>query len=323
MIAIPFVAIDVLLVVLWTIAAALAIALIMDKLGGILSGVPWVGGKLSDAAKAMGQAITNACGHLMSGTESLVGGGLHWLARHFDTWFNQFVAHAVVIAHLAQVVGNEIYSVSGLRSLVHELTKRFHGIEAGVKSLVKEWHGIEARVKALERAIAKGIGHDLRIQVKALERDVAKIDNTVIPAIRSEVATAENNITALGEYIRSNFVSDTTDALTAAVAVGLAGLGLGGLRCSNFGRLLTKFGCGLGSLLNDLLGLAISALALEAVCDFLPLLEDAFGAIIGPMTHLLNEVPLGACEQMPESWATLNVAVGPTPPAQTLGAIPS
>jgi hypothetical protein len=319
MIALPFVGIDVLLIVLWTIAAALAIALIMDKLSAILAGVPWVGGKLSDAVKSMAQVITNACAKLMSGAESVVGGGLHWIARHIDTWLNQLVAQATVIAHLAELVGNEIYSVSGLRSLVHDLTRAWHGIEAGVRTLTKEFHGIEARVKALERSIAKGIGHDLRIEIRALRKEYKTLDRAVTQTIPRELAAAEGELTELQQWLGVK-VGTTYKAWSIALATTLLGaVGLGGLRCPSFGRLLNKWGCGLGQLLDDLLGLAIAGLALEAVCDFLPLMESAFGAIIGPMVHILNEVPLGSCETPPSGWAEFSVAPGPLPPSQSLG----
>lgn len=314
MIAIPFVAIDVLLVVLWTIAAALAIALIMDKLASILAGVPWVGGKLSDAVKSMAQAITGACGQLLSGTESVVGGGLHWLARHFETWLNQFVAHATVLARLAQIVGNAVYDVSGLRALVHGLTRLYHGIEHRVKALEREWHGIEHRVKVLEQDVAKGIGSDVLPRIKTLEREIGRVERQTIPAIRSDVATAENNITALGEYIRANFLSDTTDAITAAVAVGLAALGLGGLRCNSLLNSLRKRGCGLWSGLEDLFGLLIDGLIFLDLCHVIPTIEGLFADLEAPLVDLVSAAANAACAHPPSGWVELPAPTiyGPT-----------
>lgn len=256
MIALPFVGIDVLLIVLWTIAAALAIALIMNKLAAILNGVPWVGGKLSDAVKSMAQAITSACGQLMSGTESVVGGGLHWIARHIETWLNQFVAHATVIAHLAQIVGNEIYSVSGLRALVHNLTRAWHGIEHGIRTLTREYHGLEHDVRALERELAKGIGNDVLPRIRTLEKEVAHVKNVAIPDIRGIANTAETEVTDLEKWIAKNLPAIGTTAFVGAIAAALSSIGLGWLRCSSNPFNNNKNACGLWSILGRVLGLA-------------------------------------------------------------------
>lgn len=323
MIALPWVGVSVLLVVLWTIAAALAIALIMDKLSSILNGVPWIGGKLSDAVKSMSQAITNACGTLMAGAESLVGAGLHLIARYLDRWLSEFVAHAGVIAHLARIVGDAIYSVSGLRALVHGLERAFHGIEQGVRDLTREFHGIEAQVRKIERELAQGIGNDLRTRFDALYKEWESFKTGELRALEGDVAAIPGDIANAEDWVSKNFVTLSKAGLVAAVTAALGFMGLGGLSCNNFKNLLSKYACGLGSLLDGLLGLMIAGIALEAVCDFLPLIEEAFGAVVGPITHMLTEVPLGSCEQEPASWSQLHVAAGPLPPAQSLGSFPS
>lgn len=295
MIALPWVGIDILLVVLWTIAAALAIALIMDKLAAVLDGVPGIGGWLASHVRGMAQAITNGCGQLMHGIEGLVGSGLHLLARYFDTLFSQFVAHASVVAHLAQIVGNQIYSVSGLRSLVHGLTRSFHGIEHGIRTLVRAWHGIEHRVRRLEHELARGIGHDLRITVKALERELHTAETKTLPAIESDVRTVAGDVTALGEYVRANFLSSAKTAIAAAVAVGLAALGLGGLRCSTLTNSLANRGCGLWKDLEGLLGLFADTLLLTNVCELIPLLEAGISEVADPLVVALTDVGAGLC----------------------------
>lgn len=322
-IVLPLVALDVLVLVLWCIAVALAIALVLDHLSSILAGVPWIGGKLSDAVKAMASAISNAASAIEGGADHLIGAAWHALSRYVDKLFEQFVAHSRVLVHLARVVGELVYSHSGLKSFVKSVAVAAHDALKLADKLQKEYHGIEHRVRTIEREIAAGIGSDVLPRIKTLEREVANVEGKVIPAVEGAEKALANDITALGEWVRANFVSTATDAISAAVAVALAALGLGGLRCSNFTGLLSKWGCGLGRLLDDLLGLMIAGLALEAICDFLPLVEAVFGAIVGPTVHLLNEVPLGSCETMPADWSDLHVAAGPLPPPQTLGTLPS
>lgn len=297
MIALPFVAIDVLLVVLWAIAAALAIALIMRKLGSILSGVPWIGGKLSDAAEAMAQAITNACGTLMSGAESIVGAGLHWLARHVDRWLNQFVAHAAVIERLAAEVATGVYSVSGLRSLVRSISYVAHAALALANKLEREFKGIEAGVKALEREIATGIGHDLRIQIKALEREVTTVENKIIPAIRGEVATAEGEIGNLYDWIKgkADILGVGTFAFAIATIVGPDAFRL--IRCDGLGNLARKYRCGLWDLLANLLPLAgflTLAFDFQEFVDAAEIVAEGIGSAVASIegTFALSLEPL-------------------------------
>jgi uncharacterized protein (UPF0335 family) len=318
-IVLPLVALDVLVLVLWTIAIALAIALVMRKVGDVFRPIPVVGGHIAGAVDSVAQVISNAAGSLEHGADRLAGAAWHQLARYMDHLWTQLVAHSGAFVQMAQELLRHAHALARLRALVHKAVGQAEAFIPRVKTLEREWHGIEHRVKALERDLATGIGHDLRIEVKALDREVTGLEHKVIPSIRAAENALAHDISALGEYIRSHFLSSATDAITAAVAVGLAALGLAGLRCSNFRSLLSRFGCGLGTLLNDLLGLVIAGIFLEGVCEFLPLIEGAFGAVVGPITHLLNEVPLGACESRPSGWATLSVDSGPLPPAQTLG----
>lgn len=307
---------------LFCLALALAATIIVKSLISSMGGVPLIGRVISAILSPIAHALSWAAGQLETGVDAILGATLATFAKVMEWTFDFYKAQAVALLQLAHLVGSGLYNVSGLRSIVHRLEREWHGIEHGIKSLRREVHGIERDVRTLEREVGHGIGNDVLPRVRSLERKLGRVENKVIPAIQSGEAALADDISALGEYIRANFLSSATDAVTAAVAVALASLGLGGLRCNNFKGLLNKFGCGLGSILNDLIGLALSVLALESVCTFLPLLEEAFGAVVGPMVHLLNEVPLGACEKRPSGWATLNAANGPVPPPQSLGTLP-
>ena len=293
--AFPLVAIDVLLVVLWTIACVLAIVLIMNKLASVIAGIPGVGGWAANGVKSMAQAITNACGHLMSGIEGMVGAGLHLFADYLHGMLSQFVAHAALIAHLAELVGKQIYSVTGLRALVHRLEKVWHGIEAGVRTLTREWHGIERRVKAIERSIAKGIGHDLRITVKALDRELHTVVEPEIRAIERADATAAAAIDNLYEWAKgkASLLGIGTFAYAISVALGIEAWNL--LRCSVFKNFWNSRGCGLWSGLEDLLGLFVDTILLTNICELIPLMEAAISDVADPIVITLTDVGAGLC----------------------------
>lgn len=307
------------LVVLWMVAIALAISVILGYVAGVLHGLPYPINHLAGPVNGLAKGISNVAYGAIKTSEKVVGASFHLLAQFWDKLWNEVKSHAVAIAEAATLIGLLVNAYHALKALVHHLQHAGTAVGAGIKTLEREYHGIEHRVKTLERAVGGGIGADVLPRIKTLEREVAHVEGKVIPAVEGAETALQHDVTALGEYIRSNFLSSATDAVTAAVAVALGALGLGGLRCNNFKSLLGKYACGLGSLLDDLLGIMIAGLALESVCEFLPLLENAFGLVIGPMVNLLNDVPLGACEKQPASWVNPSVTVGPTPPAQTLG----
>jgi phage-related protein len=294
-VVLPLVELGILALVLWVVATALAIALIMDKLSAVLDGVPWIGGKLSGAVKSMAQIITNAAGTLESGIDKLIGASWHLLARYMDKLWHHIESQAAITARVAEHVGNLIYNHSGLSALVHRLAKAYHGIEHGIKTLTREYHGIERRVHALEKRIGKGIGHDLRAHLKALERRLGKVETQVIPAVESAETALANDISALGEYVRSNFVSVATDAVTAAVVVALGALGLGGLRCNSLLNSLKNRGCGLWNGLEDLLGLFVDVAIFTNVCAVLDFLSPFVSDVAGPIVTALTDIGAGLC----------------------------
>jgi hypothetical protein len=294
-IVVPLVALDVLVLVLWTIAAALAIALIMKEIGKVFSGIPVVGGAIAGAVNAVAQAVTWAVGKIETGIDKLIGAAWHLLAHYMDVLWHQIEGQASLLTQFAQMILNLTHAHALLRALVHRAVGTAQAILPRVKSLEREWHGIEHRVKVLERDIAKGIGHDLRIQVKALEREVTTIESKVIPKVESAEQALARDISALGDYIRSNFVSTATDAITAAVAVALGAMGLSGLRCNSLLNSLKNRGCGFWNGLEDLLGLFVDTLLLTNVCELLPILETVVSDVADPLVIALTDIGAGLC----------------------------
>ena len=305
-IVVPLVALDVLVVALWAIATALAIVLVMDKLSSILAGVPWVGGKLSDAVKSMARAVTNAAGTIEHGIDSIVGGAWHQLSRYLEKWLNQLEVHSSVILHMARLIGHGLYSVSGLRALVHSAVRVAHAALHLAHTLEREYHGIEHRVKVIERTIGAGIGNDVRTKVNELEHWKAGIQKRVIPGLRQGIATAEGEVSDLERWLGVKAGLSNLDWATALVATALAALGLGGLRCSTLSNLFGKRGCGLWQGLDDLLGLLFDAVLFVDLCQLLPELETLFADLEGPLVSLIASAADAACAQPPGGWTELS-----------------
>ena len=305
-IVVPLVALDVIVVALWAIATALAIALVMDKLSSILAGVPWVGGRLSDAVQSMARAITNAAGTIEHGIDSLVGGAWHQLSRYLDTLFNQFVSHSALILHIARLVGHGLYSVSGLRALVHTATRVAHAALSLAHTLEREYHGIEHRVKVIERTIGRGIGNDVRTKVNELEAEVGHIERKVIPGLRQGIQTAEGEVTDLERWLGVKAGLSNLDWAKGLVLAALGALGLSGLNCSLLRGLLGRRGCGLWSGLDDILGLLFDAVFLVDLCAIIPELEVLFADVEDPLVDLISSAANAVCAQPPAGWTQLS-----------------
>lgn len=323
-ILVPLVALDVLVLVLWTIAAALAIALIMREIGNILAVIPVVGGYLARAAGAIGNAVSTAVGFIERGIDHLIGAAWHLLARYMDELWHQIETQSGLMAQFGQIIGNELYKVTGLRSLVHRLEQAWHGIEHGVKTLTREFNGIEHRVKTLERQLVKGIGHDLRIQVAGLENEVTHLERRVIPDVRRGIRTAEGEVTQLEQFIKALPGVRYGEWAAGIVAAGLGAELLNLFKCPTFLNKTLGRGCGLWNALEDILGLFGGLFLFTAFCDFLPTLEQAAGVVLAPVISLVSTFADGACSHPPSSFAWFNVTVPPTPPTgQSLGTTPS
>lgn len=292
---------------------------LIRAIAGLVGKVPYLGDAIVSGLDSIEHAIWHALGVAFQGVDKLIGAMLHADARLLDYTWNTIKRNAALAAHMAEVVGGHIYDVSGLRGLVHRLEQAWHGIEHGIRTLTKEYHGIDRRLTKLEHELAAGIGHDLRIEVAGLEKEVGNLESKVIPKLRSAVNTAEGDVTALEQWVKSNALLAGTTALTGAVAWALGQLGLGGLSCNTLLNSLANRGCGLWKGLEDLLGLFFDAVLFADLCQVLPEAVALFGEVEAPLTTLISDAANAACAQPPAAWPFPVVAAGPLPPAQSLG----
>jgi hypothetical protein len=284
----PLVELGVLALVLWAVATALAIALLMRYIGDVFRPIPVVGGYIAGAVNSVAQAISYAAGKLEHGIDKLIGASWHLLARYMDQLWHQIEAQAGTLVHVAELVARLVHAHALLRAIVHPLTKAWHGIEHGVRDLRREAHQIKHRVQTLEREIAKGIGHDLRIHVKALERELNGIKHRVIPDLRQRIKAAEGEVADLRNFVKA---IPGTRYLEWAAAVVAAGLGVGVLnffRCPTFRNKTLPRGCGFWDDLESLLGLAVVVLAVEDFETLVREMQAVEGEVIGAAKDLFN-----------------------------------
>lgn len=321
-IVVPLVALDVLVVALWCIAVALAIALVMDKLSAILAGVPWVGGKLSDAVKSMAQVITNAAGTIEGGIDHLIGGAWHALARYMDHLWSQFVGHSAVLLHVARIVGHLVHANAASRAFVKAVAYAAHAALRLADKLERQYHGIEHRVRTIERELGRGIGNDVRARVKALEQELTGIEQGVIPGLRQGIKAAEGEVTDLERWLGIKAGVSNLEWAQALVLTALGALGLSGLRCSTLGSLFGKRGCGLWQGLDDLLGLLFDAALFVDLCALLPELELLFAELEAPLVSLIASAADAACAHPPGGWVELDAPALSLPAVYYAGTVP-
>ena len=323
MVVLPLVAVDVLVTVLFALACALLIAVILREVAKLVNGLPAIGPSLAGAINGMDAKITGALWAAVHGSLALIGASWHALARLLDTSWHLLENYALGYVQLAELVAKLVYSHSGLSYLVHHAESALHGIEHGVKRLEREWHGIEAKVKRLERDAGHGIDRVARdIATKALS-EYRGIDQLITTRIPAEIDAAEAQTAALARFVGAipgvNYLEWAAGIATAALGAEI----LNGLKCSSLLSSLNKRGCGLFSGLEDILGLLIDGLILTDLCNVLPEAEKIFAEFEAPLVALISDAANAVCAQPPKGWATPSVTYGSLPPAQTLGSLPA
>lgn len=313
------VGIDVFLTVLWVIAIALLISVIMGEISGALSGLPFPLNKLAGPVNGLAQGITHVLGLAIRKSEQFLGAAFHAFARYLDTLWHQFESEAALIAHLAEIIGGQLAHVTGLSAAIKRLEQVWHGIEAGVKTLTREFHGIEHRVAKLERELAKGIGNDVRVSVGQLEQWEKAAKGQLKADERAITQTIPGEITALENFIKAipgtRYFDWAAGIVTAAIGTEIWNL----FKCPSLLNSAKNRGCGLWNGLEDILGLFFDALIFADLCKILPEAVSLFGEVEAPLTELISGAANAACAQIPADWAVPTVAAGPLPPAQSLG----
>lgn len=269
MVLAPFVP---LVVAILCLALATIITVLMVNVMNSLGGLPVIGGKLAGLARSVAATITRVCSAALSGIEALIGGTFHRCATFLDRTWHLIAETPNVVAHLARVVGDGVYRVSGLRAAVHYLERIAHFALHKFGVIERELHGIEHGIKTLERELGKGIGEDVLPRLNSLDRELAKLRNKVIPGVKDIAEGAETDAQAALGKIEAIPYPTSAKSWGEAIAAGLTALGLGWLSCRSNPFNRNPNACGALGDLGDLLGLIV---AIEAALDFDALVHEA------------------------------------------------
>jgi hypothetical protein len=270
-----------------TILTVLVYAL-FHPLIAALQAIPVIGGRLAGPFKAIESAVLRALGAAEHKVDALIGWSWHLLAKQANWLWREVKRHGLVALQVATLTYSIVDAYHRLRHLVHSIRHVTTASSGAIKRLEKEYHGIEHRVKSLERAIAKGIGHDLRIRVAGLEEELGRVEGKTIPAIRSRVASVEHDIGSLRKWVTDNVPLIGTAAFAGAVAWALSNLGLGWLRCNSNPFNNNKRACGLWDDLAGLLGLATLALAATDFEELVKAMQEVEDDVTKGLYELLN-----------------------------------
>ena len=287
---------------------------IMQALASVSSWIPVVGSITAGVIHTAERHVVNAMASWLGSIEAHIATSWHDLARWTMWLLKANVAVAEDLWHAVEWLSSGALT----RDVTQAISRAFHAISHLDKTITRDIartvHKTVTRVESL--------GHSVLPRIRRLEHAVDHALPRELTGLWGQTKALEDSLGRLWDRVRS---LPTTADITAAIAAAIAALGLAGLdllKCAEAGSLFSKRGCGMWSLLDDVLGLLADAVILADLCQALPLLEEGFAAVEGPLTTLIADAATAICAQPPSGWATFGVAVAPLPPAQTLGAIP-
>lgn len=277
--ALPLIALDVLITAAFAIGCCLAIVSILNSVAQLVAPIPGIGGTLAKAINACAAPITGVLGSAERGIDAHIGGSLHALAQFMNMLWQQIVSTALAPLQLAELVAKLVYAHSGLRSLVHSIEATVHGIGHGAKSLERKFHGIDARLRTLEREY---LGIDVTHVGKRLgkvEQDIANIAGQTIPAIQKADQQASSAIADLYNWVKGVGSIAGVGTIAAVVAAAVAAIGNGWLACKENPFSSSKNPCSLwGDLARFMPLLGLLALAFDFPA-FVTVAEDVASGI--------------------------------------------
>lgn len=141
-----------------------------------------------------------------------------------------------------------------------------------------------ARSKVLTKTVAQGVWPRLREVEHTVERVIPK----ELKSTRTLAREAEHTATKAWEYLRTHPWLAVTPAFVGAIAVALARLELGWLRCPSLRRIGRGIGCGGFAALEDILFAGGEALIVTDLCDFAAAAETVAQALTPILIELVD-----------------------------------
>lgn len=285
-----------LVIVLWVIAIALLIAVILGFVAGVLHGLPYPINQLAGPVNSLASGISNACYQAIHITEKYVGAALHHLARYADKVWHSIETGQAYDYQAAKVAEIHAHAINRLGTRQHALARAAPTAAGQIRDLRREYNGIAHQVRDLQRELGHGIGDDVLPRIKRLEREAAQVRKQ----IRDVVIPAENTLTGeignIFDWARGKAALLGIGTFATAVAAALGLKSLSGFLCNEFRNILGRGCSGLWGGLDDLLGLFVDVLIFTNVCDILDFLSPLVSDIAAPVVTALSDVGAGLCK---------------------------
>jgi hypothetical protein len=261
--------------------------------------------------------LVNAMTPAVQRPQQIMGAALHDDANLVRRLRAVLIAQALVVVGLAQAVRGHV-SAADLK-----------GIEAGLNARIgnaeRQARGIGADVQPQIKGAVRGIEAGVNQRVGSLDKAIEQVRLRDIPAIRSRARVTENELSRLWQWVHKNIATVGTLTFAGAVAVALARLGGGWIRCKNWNRIGKRI-CGLPtSLIDSLLAGLIDVLLIADLCQLTKVMVGIADSSVvqSALSGLIDGIDdLIICQGVDRPPALAGYWTAP-PPAQTFAALPT
>jgi hypothetical protein len=227
---------------------------LFGTVGGVVGWIPYLNRVVQAPLHSIERKITGALGDAERAVDSRMGAALHQLARMVDWIGREFRAHANLLWMLSTM-----FLGTATTSLLHAGLSLLH---LRIKSATHAANLAIHRILTLEKQLRHSIATTVYPRLGRLEREITHTIPREFKGIRARTKTIEGELSNLWDLLRKNEAALAATAFAGAVALALARMDLGWLRCRNT-RNVGKALCGVNSSeLDGLLGLLVGGAAL-------------------------------------------------------------
>jgi hypothetical protein len=227
---------------------------VVGGIAKLISSIPGVGSIFGSPVNAVYHWLNAEFSAAEAGLDRRISNYFHQLAKLVKWVGSEIEAHANLLYALSTILlGSSL--TAAIRAAIALLHTKVAGVSGRITNLYRSIvRPISARITRLERWTyprVKALDHAIDVTIP---RDVA--------GLRSRAKTIEGELSKAWDAIRKNEAALAATAMVGVVALALAKLDLGWLRCRNT-RNVGKAICGVnGSELDSLLGLLVGGAAL-------------------------------------------------------------
>lgn len=279
-------------------------------LTGSVGWIPYLGSVISSPIRKIEQKVVSFLSGIAADVEGALGHNIHVAARLLDKALYDLELLAANIVLLGA-----LGVAAAFHYLIHPL-ERF--VRGSIRKVEEEIHQIERELQRQGAHVTKVITHNVFPRIQGATVSVERVIKHELQPIRHTATEAERIAKRAEKKVEALNHRVSNKALLAAIGAAIGTTALDALKCTSLGNLFNNRGCSLWNDLEDILGLLADLAAFSAICEIVPWLTGAFEDIATPFVEALAAATKELCPE-PKGWASLNVAHGPLPPAQTLG----